>query len=56
MRHFEKALNAALIENDDNLLPEREKIGIKVQKQLGIKKLSEKEKDEVGEQYYGSDD
>ena len=46
-------LDTVLAEDDVDLLPDQEKRAIKVAKKLNIDRLSDKEKDEIDQEYYG---
>ena len=52
MRYFEAALNAILVEDDKNLLPEKQKRSIETAKKLGVEKLDSDEQEEVEHEYY----
>ena len=54
MRHFNRALDAVLAEDDFDLLPEKEKRAVKAAKELGKDKLTDQEADEVDQRYYGA--
>jgi hypothetical protein len=55
MRYFEIALSAALKEDDENLLPEKEKRTMKAAEKIGVEQpLTPDEKDEIDQEYYAS--
>ena len=55
MKYFEAILRAALLEDDEELLPEKEKKILTVKKKLGVKEPSPDLADEVNQEYYTND-
>lgn len=54
-KSFDKALDAALLEDDADLLPKKEKETLKAAKKLGVKKPPPPDLgDEVNQEYYAS--
>jgi hypothetical protein len=52
MRYFITMLNAALTEDDFNLLPEKQKRAVKTAAKLGVDRLDDEEQAEIENEYY----